>query len=405
MYINLPITGIIQTTKFWLNKNNNKELVKQILYMLNTILKQNYFQYSHQIFQPKKGIAVGSPISSTMAEVYLQYIEETHMKQWLDSKEIIYYKRYVDDILIVYDQSKINEQIILHQINNIDKNLQFKLSTEENNIINYLDTSIHGNNTSLDIGVYRKPTATGTVIHITSNHPHEQKISVFNCYTNRMITVPATKKSRQEEWKTILAIAENNGYSTDMICNLKNKIICRKQKQNQQQDNKTILCKKLVAFTHLSPLIRCVTSLFKQTNLKAAFRAINTIQQQLSDKQIYNNPSGIHKLKCNTCNRAYVGQTGRAINIRYKEHTRCIRTNNSTSVHAAHILENRHEYSMTDDTLQLLKTCQKGSHMNCWEVLYIQAYHQQKVLIAEQQVSNTNSFFELANITSTSQRA
>ena len=76
------------------------------------------------------------------------------MKQWLDSKEIIYYKRYVDDILIVYDQSKRNAQIILHQINNVDKNPQFKLSTEENNIINYLDTSIHRNNTSLDIGVY-----------------------------------------------------------------------------------------------------------------------------------------------------------------------------------------------------------------------------------------------------------
>ena len=32
------------------------------------------------------------------------------------------------------------------------------------------------------------------------------------------------------------------------------------------------------------------------------------------------------------------------------------------------------------------------------------AYHQQKVLITEQQVSDTNSLFELANITSTSQR-
>ena len=96
---------------------------------------------------------MGSPLSSTMAEVYLQYIEETYIKQWLDSKKIIYYKRYVDDILIVYDQSKTNEQIILYLINNIDKNLQFKLSTEENNKINYLDTLIHRNNTNLDLGI------------------------------------------------------------------------------------------------------------------------------------------------------------------------------------------------------------------------------------------------------------
>ena len=64
-------------------------LIKQTLHMLQTIMKQNYFQYNDKFFQPERGIAMGSPISSTMAEVYLEYIEETYMKQWLDSKEII----------------------------------------------------------------------------------------------------------------------------------------------------------------------------------------------------------------------------------------------------------------------------------------------------------------------------
>jgi len=57
--------------------SNNSELIDQTMYMLKTILKQNYFQYNEQLFQPEKGIAMGSPISSTMAEVYLQYLEET----------------------------------------------------------------------------------------------------------------------------------------------------------------------------------------------------------------------------------------------------------------------------------------------------------------------------------------
>jgi hypothetical protein len=57
--------------------------------MLQTIMKQNYVQYNDKFFQPEKGIAIGSPISSTTAEVYLRYIQETYVKQWLDSKEII----------------------------------------------------------------------------------------------------------------------------------------------------------------------------------------------------------------------------------------------------------------------------------------------------------------------------
>ena len=67
-------------------------------------MKQNYFQYNERFLQPDKGISMGSPISSTMAEIYLKYIEETYVKQWLESKEILYYKRYDEDILIIYDQ-------------------------------------------------------------------------------------------------------------------------------------------------------------------------------------------------------------------------------------------------------------------------------------------------------------
>jgi hypothetical protein len=110
-----------------------------------------------------------------MAEIYLQYLEATHIKHWLDSREIVFYKRYVDDILIIYDQSKTDEQTLLSHINKVDKNLQFKISTEENNTVQYLDISVYRNNNNIKIGIYRKPTETGTVIHLTSNHPYEQK--------------------------------------------------------------------------------------------------------------------------------------------------------------------------------------------------------------------------------------
>jgi len=172
--------------------------------MLETIMKQNYLQHNERFFQPKKEIAMDSPITSTMAEVLLQYIEETYVKQWLDSIETAYYKRYVDDILIIYDQSKTNEHTILHEINKIDKNLQFQVSTEENNTINYLDIAIHRNNNSVDISIYRKLTCTNTTIQFSSNHPYENKIAAFRYYIHQMITFPITEKSKEEEWNTIL---------------------------------------------------------------------------------------------------------------------------------------------------------------------------------------------------------
>ena len=89
-------------------------------------------------------------------------------------------------------------------------------------------------------------------------------------------------------------------------------------------------------------------------------------------------PSGIYKLKCNTCNGAYVVQLGKAINVRYKEHIRYIRANNPKYAYATHILENRHEHGTRESTLQLLQACQKGTRMDCWEAFYIQAIHQKK---------------------------
>jgi len=46
---------------------------------------------------------MGSSISNTIAEIFLQHIENTHLKQLLDTKNIIFYTRYVDDILLIYD--------------------------------------------------------------------------------------------------------------------------------------------------------------------------------------------------------------------------------------------------------------------------------------------------------------
>jgi hypothetical protein len=213
-----------------------------------------------------------------------------------------------------------------------------------------------------------------------------------------MLTLPISEKSKQKEWKIILTIAKDNGYPSHIIHNLKTKLTGRKQKRKQQQ-NTEILHKQWVSFTYYSLLIRRITNLFKQTGLKIAFRAASTIQQQLTHKQVCKNPSGIYKLQCNTRNAVYIGQTGRAMNIRHKEHIRYIRTNYPMSAYAEHILQNRHEYGTATDTLQLLQECQKGTRMNCWEALYIQTYHQQKVLIDEQQVYEANPLFILVNKT------
>ena len=110
LYVNLSIQNILKITVFCLNKNNqNHASIDNILHLLEIILRQNYFQYNNQFYQPNNGISIGSPTSSMLAEMYLQYFEKIHLKYYLETRDIIYYKRYVDDLLIIFDQTITNE--------------------------------------------------------------------------------------------------------------------------------------------------------------------------------------------------------------------------------------------------------------------------------------------------------
>jgi 23S rRNA maturation mini-RNase III len=107
-----------------------------------------------------------------------------------------------------------------------------------------------------------------------------------------MLTLPITKQQQLQEWNTIQTIARKNGFPNPIIQRLKTKIENKIHKQ-QKQNRKTLTTsnteqkekkKKWVIFKYHSPLIRKVTNLFKQTELKIALRTTNTISQ----KQIKN---------------------------------------------------------------------------------------------------------------------
>ena len=52
-----------------------------------------------------------------------------------------------------------------------------------------------------------------------------------------------------------------------------------------------------------------------------------------------------------------------------------------------------------EETMELLKTCTKGSKMNCRESCCIQTHQQQGILIEEQKVNDLNPIYALANVT------
>jgi hypothetical protein len=53
---------------------------------------------------------------------------------------------------------------------------------------------------------------------------NRHKFAAFNFYINTILTPPIIKQAKQQEWKIILAIAQNNGFPLYVIHNLKKKL-------------------------------------------------------------------------------------------------------------------------------------------------------------------------------------
>jgi hypothetical protein len=69
---------------------------------IDALISQIYF--GNEIYQQVKGVSMGSPISSAIAEIFLQHLEDIHIKHLLDKKNITFYIRYVDDILMTTNE-------------------------------------------------------------------------------------------------------------------------------------------------------------------------------------------------------------------------------------------------------------------------------------------------------------
>jgi hypothetical protein len=105
-----------------------------------------------------------------------------------------------------------------------------------------------------------------------------------------MLSLPLSKERWTHEWKTIQNIACNNNFPNKLITNLKQQI--QHNTTHQKSDRKeNINNMKWATFTYYSPKVRKITNLFKQMDIKIAFKNNNTISQIIRPKTTNSTPT------------------------------------------------------------------------------------------------------------------
>ena len=100
-------------------------------FMHDVILNYNVFHTQIGTYKQRSGLAMGSPLSSSMSDIFLNLMETTLIQKFIKNKEIIHWSRYVDDVIVICDKNSINN--ILDKINGYEHRLKFTIERMKNN--------------------------------------------------------------------------------------------------------------------------------------------------------------------------------------------------------------------------------------------------------------------------------
>ncbi len=138
--------------------------------MLTLILQGNTFEFAAKHFKQVKGVAMGTPVAPTLANLFMGKVEKDALLSWTRTQPIVWL-RFIDDILVILeDTPEILEALVSH-LNKQVSSIKFTSEYSQNSIdfLNlkgprYEKTGI------LDIRPYSKAIDPHAYLHFSSAH-------------------------------------------------------------------------------------------------------------------------------------------------------------------------------------------------------------------------------------------
>jgi len=350
MFGNIPKQELMEILKN--NNFGNDPFKDKYLKLIDTAIEQNYCRFNNKYYKSTKGLAMGSPMSPILAEIYMNHFETKLLKNSKHKDKIKFWNRYVDDILLIWTGTERQLDKFIIEINNINDDIKF---TEEkgNKEINYLDLKIKINQLNkLHFEIYRKPTHTDIVIPNDSYHHHKHKLAAFQNYCFRANNILINEKDKKQEFEIIKNIAKNNGYQTELI----DKIINKQKKANHKmkEDNNY-----LGAIPYIGNQTNKITKIFKKHNINIGIKnappLITKISNNNTETKDKINSSGVYKINCEGCDMVYIGETGRKFATRIKEHEKAMKNKDEKSLFGQHANDENHPNEELKDKFKIIK--------------------------------------------------
>ena len=167
----------------------------QLMELIELCRRSTYFQFQDSFFEQTHVAAMGSPLSSVIANLYMEHLEENALRTsplpprlWL---------HYVDETFVIWPHEQDELQRFHDHLNGQHPNIKFTIEHEKENKLASLGVLVTRSETRLYAGVYRKPNHTDRYIHFHSHHHQRTIIGVlrYTCITEPTESVTPHRES------------------------------------------------------------------------------------------------------------------------------------------------------------------------------------------------------------------
>ena len=217
LYTMIPQEGGITAIKRLIEASGLKQIdgVKKeiILALARFVMTNNYFYLNGSYYKQIRGGAMGSPLTLTIANTYMYFVERP-IEKWAKRTCSLYY-RYIDDLFIM---SNVHVDILKGLVgfwNRIDINIEFSESTGLT--AEYLDVKLENSGGKLVSSVFHKPSHEPYFLPFTSVHAQHIKKNIPCTALVRAIRYSSSYEAFKREEAHICMSLLLNKYPIDFI--------------------------------------------------------------------------------------------------------------------------------------------------------------------------------------------
>jgi len=334
LFTNVPLLetiDLITGTLFRTDTDTFYDMDKQTFTtILNLATLDSYFLFNNTIYKQVDGVAMGSPLGPTLANIFMVALEKTIFYKCPVEFRPSFYRRYMDDTFALFDHPQ-QAELFLNFLNTLHPNISFTFELEKDKCIPFLDMLITRSVDGFHSTVYRKDTFTGLGINFSSYCPLTYKINAIKTLIYRAYHLSSSYLNFNKEIVFLREFFSNNGFPLNIfenhVCKFLDNVfhpkipIASVPKFNVYSSfphmgilNLALEKELKILFSRFFPACNLNLTFSNPLSVGAFFHVKESIPKLMR-------PGVVYKFSCPKCNLGtYIGCTSRMLKVRIDSH-------------------------------------------------------------------------------------